>query len=209
MTENAIYTHDDMEAALARKDKEIARLEQLLAAPQPAPSGEAVTVTDAMVEIAARAMHPDAFADYERRLNIKGYGSEEDCRRFADHYDDRPFAQARRALEAALSTLPAAPQGWVQDNAQTFDGADWYWRTMDPDDSGDSPEEALNSGMVGCFVVCEVASSFTGPTRYGFTAPVLDPDSDDEEFVHFATEKEALDAAKARAAAPSKGEAQS
>lgn len=111
MTDNAIYTHDDMEAALARKDKEIARLEQLLAAPQPAPSGEAVTVTDAMVEIAARAMHPAAFADYERRLNIKNYGSEEDCRRFADHYDDRPFAQARRALEAALSTLPVARGG--------------------------------------------------------------------------------------------------
>lgn len=81
-----------------------------------------------------------------------------------------------------------------------FDGADWYWRTMDPDDSGDSPEEAINSGMVGALCVCEIASSFRGPTRYGFVAKVVDPESDDEEFLHFATQQEAIDAAKERIA---------
>jgi hypothetical protein len=84
------------------------------------------------------------------------------------------------------------------DRSQRFEAADWYWRTMDPDDCGDSPEEAINRAMVGQFCVCEIASSFTGPTRYGFIAPVVDPESDDEEFVHFATQQEAIDAAKAR-----------
>jgi len=84
------------------------------------------------------------------------------------------------------------------DRLQRFEAADWYWRTMDPDDCGDSPEEAINRAMVGQFCVCEIASSFTGPTRYGFIAPVVDPESDDEEFVHFATQQEAIDAAKAR-----------
>lgn len=86
------------------------------------------------------------------------------------------------------------------DEATAFDRADWFWRTMDPDDCGDSPEEAINRAMVGRFCVCEIASSYSGPTRYGFIAPVLDPERDDEEFVHFATQQEAIDAAKARAA---------
>jgi len=88
------------------------------------------------------------------------------------------------------------------DRSQRFEAADWYWRTMDPDDCGDSPEEAINRAMVGQFCVCEIASSFTGPTRYGFIAPVVDPESDDEEFVHFATQQEAIDAAKARRTTP-------
>lgn len=85
--------------------------------------------------------------------------------------------------------------------ADAFVKADWFWRTMDPDDCGDSPEEAINRGMVGRFCVCEIASSYTGPTRYGFLAPVLDPESDDEEFVHFATQEEAIAEAKRRAEA--------
>ncbi|ASY56452.1 hypothetical protein [Sinorhizobium sp. CCBAU 05631] len=85
--------------------------------------------------------------------------------------------------------------------AEAFDKADFFWRTMDPDDCGYSPEEALNRGMIGRFCVCEVGSSYTGPTRYGFIAPVLDPESDDEEFLHFATQEEAIAAAKERQAA--------
>lgn len=88
----------------------------------------------------------------------------------------------------------------AREAGQAFDKADWFWRAMDPDDCGDSPEEAINRAMVGRFCVCEIASSYAGPTRYGFIAPVLDPESDDEEFVHFATQQEAIDAAKARAA---------
>lgn len=84
---------------------------------------------------------------------------------------------------------------------KSFDSADWFWRAMDPDDCGDTPSEAINRGMLGRFCVCEIASSFTGPTRYGFIQPVSDPESDEEEFVHFATHQEALDAAiRARAA---------
>lgn len=87
------------------------------------------------------------------------------------------------------------------DEATAFDRADWYWRTMDPDDCGDNPAEAVNRGMVGQFCVCEVASSYEGPTRYGFIAPVLDLESDDEEFLHFASQQEAIDAASERRAA--------
>ncbi len=87
-----------------------------------------------------------------------------------------------------------------KDDADRFNQADWYWRAMDPDDCGDSPSEAINRSMVGLFCVCEIASSYRGPTRYGFIAPVLDPESDDEEFIHFATQQEAMAAAKERAA---------
>lgn len=103
------------------------------------------------------------------------------------------------AAEAEVARLREA-LGIKGDQAASFDSADWFWRTMDPDDCGDRPEEAINRAMVGRFCVCEIASSYTGPTRYGFIAPVLDPDSDDEEFVHFATQQEAIDAANARAA---------
>lgn len=105
---------------------------------------------------------------------------------------------ARDVANAALAT--PAPDA-VQEAAKVFDSADWYWRTMDPDDCGDSPAEAINRSMLGNFCVCEIASSFTGPIRYGFTAPVLDADSDDEEFLHFATRQEAIDAAKERSTA--------
>ena len=86
-----------------------------------------------------------------------------------------------------------------------FDSADWFWRTMDPDDSGDTPEDAVIRGMIGHFCVCEIASSYRGPTRYGFVAPSLDLDDDGTEFVHFATQAEAIDAAKTRAALTGKG----
>ena len=109
---------------------------------------------------------------------------------------------ARAALAAENQRLRDRERVLVEagDQAAAFDRADWFWRAMDPDDCGDSPEEAINRAMVGRFCVCEIASSYSGPTRYGFIAPVLDPESDDEEFVHFATQQEAIDAAKARAA---------
>jgi len=84
--------------------------------------------------------------------------------------------------------------------AEAFDRADYYWRTMDPDDSGDTPEEAISRAMLGRFCVVEMASSYRGPKRYGFVAPTLDPENDDEEFVHFATLEEAMAAATHRAA---------
>ena len=107
----------------------------------------------------------------------------------------------RCTVDAARAILAAPAPDAVQEAARVFDSADWYWRTMDPDDCGDSPEEAISRAMLGNFCICEIASSFTGPIRYGFTAPVLDADSDDEEFLHFATQQEAIDAAKERQAA--------
>lgn len=109
---------------------------------------------------------------------------------------------AQDEMRATVATLTAQVEAMrrAADPAEAFDKADWFWRTMDPDDCGDSPQEAINRAMVGRFCVCEIASSYSGPTRYGFIAPVLDPDSDEEEFVHFATQQEAIDAAKARAA---------
>ena len=107
----------------------------------------------------------------------------------------------RCATDNARAALATPAPDAVQEAARAFDSADWYWRTMDPDDCGDSPNEAISRAMIGNFCVCEIASSFTGPIRYGFTAPVLDADSDDEEFLHFATQQEAIDAARERSAA--------
>lgn len=59
----------------------------------------------------------------------------------------------------------------------------------------------VHRAYFGQFVVCEIASSYRGPTRFGFNAPTLDPESDDEVFLHFETEAEAIDAAKDRIAA--------
>lgn len=108
-------------------------------------------------------------------------------------------ATALRATQPgpASVTLPAEVLRGVVGDHDAFEKADWFWRTMDPDDCGDSPAEALSRAMVGRFCVCEVASSYFGPTRYGFITPVADPESDDEEFVHFATQAEAVEAARA------------
>jgi hypothetical protein len=86
-----------------------------------------------------------------------------------------------------------------QANAATrFEEADFYWRTMDPDDSGEYPQDCINRAGLGLYCVAEIASSFTGPKRFGFVAPVLDIHSDEEEFLHFETQAEALEAAAAR-----------
>ncbi|MDB6178961.1 hypothetical protein PAF17_15830 [Paracoccus sp. Z330] len=114
---------------------------------------------------------------------------------------------AKIATREAIRALSPTPQADpVREAADMFDNADWFWRTMDPDDCGDSPDEAMNRAMVGQYCVCEIASSYTGPVRHGFIAPVLDPESDDDEFLHFATRQEAIDAAKDRRALAQKGE---
>ena len=58
----------------------------LSATPQPAPSGEAVTVTDAQIKAALDGYENSFFTNHQGKLI--------------------------HALQAALSTLPAAPQGW-------------------------------------------------------------------------------------------------
>jgi hypothetical protein len=122
--------------------------------------------------------------------------------RHADGQSSIVSQDDRKALiDGCYDLMLAARQAPVDrraGEAEAFDRADWFWRTMDPDDSGDSPSEALNGGMVGPYCVCEVGSSYAGPTRFGFIAPVLDPESDDEEFLHFATQEEAVSAANDR-----------
>lgn len=116
-----------------------------------------------------------------------------------DGFEHRLVAKFERAEDAAgaVAAHNAALDAAVSE-AAAFDNADWFWRAMDPDDSGPSPSEALNVGMVGRYTICEVACSYSGPTRYGFIASTLDPDSDDEEFLHFATHEEAMIAAGER-----------
>lgn len=114
------------------------------------------------------------------------------------------ISQAIRALaatdpdgSAALNRIKAEA---VKEAFSDFTKADWFWRDLDPDDSGDTPDEAINRGMVGRFTVCHIRSSFTGPDRFCFIAPVLDPESDDEECLCFETEDEAIAAARERSA---------
>lgn len=116
------------------------------------------------------------------------------------------IASAIRALTpadatAALAARDAAMIARGMREDLTFDGADWFWRVMDPDDNGDNPSEAITRGYIGQFTVCEIACSYRGPTRFGFNAPVLDHESDEDEFLHFETQHEAIDAAKDRRAA--------
>jgi hypothetical protein len=56
--------------------------------------------------------------------------------------------------------------------------ADWYWRDLDPDDSGDSIHEAIR--MLGEGVVCHVRSSFLGPDFFAAIVPTLDDNSTEE-----------------------------
>ena len=115
--------------------------------------------------------------------------------------DDRTsLVYAIRAMtdadaRAALDRIKAEA---VKEALSDFAKADWFWRDLDPDDCGDTPEEAINFGMIGQFTVCHIRSSFTGPDRFCFIAPVLDPESDEEECLCFATQEEAIAAAKER-----------
>ena len=135
--------------------------------------------------------------DYER-IHGLDVGSNKACELLASDIETVIAAIAAARAEGVREGMLKAG---VMDPASAFNRADWFWRAMDPDDCGDSPEEAINRAMVGRFCVCEIASSYAGPTRYGFIAPVLDPESDDEEFIHFATQQEAIEEAKRRAAA--------
>ena len=104
----------------------------------------------------------------------------------------------RDALAAHVAAEVAKARAEDAAGLQSFDSADWFWRSMDPDDNADNPAEVIHRAYFGQFTICEIASSYRGPTRFGFNAPVLDPESDDEEFLHFETQEDAMEAAKAR-----------
>jgi len=169
-------------------DKPIGEARPLYTHPTPAPVVPAEGATQAAAEIRELVKCRCNEAYTSRGMHSP------DCNY---HYAE----PAELLIAAALrAQQPAAPVSGVtvQDDASAFDRADWFWRTMDPDDCGDNPAEAINRAMVGQFVVCEIASSYNGPTRYGFIAPVLDLESDEDEFLHFSSQQEAIDAAKDR-----------
>lgn len=127
-------------------------------------------------------------------------------------YMGGPSRQAMKTAEAVAKNIRAmttADAAAALDRIKTeavrgalsdFAKADWFWRDLDPDDSGDTPDEAINAGMVGRFTVCLIRSAFTGPDRFCFISPVLDPESDDEECLCFRTEDEAIAAVEERLA---------
>lgn len=97
-----------------------------------------------------------------------------------------------------LYAHPPQPRETVAE-ADQFDRADWFWRDLDPDDSGDCPGNALQ--FHPDLTVSLIHSSYRGPCRWVFRAEVLDPDSNDTEVLHFDKRDEAMAAAQERAAA--------
>jgi hypothetical protein len=96
------------------------------------------------------------------------------------------FPAMKGALEAAEAVrLKAEP--------------DWYWRQIDPDDAGDSINEALR--FVGEGLVCHLGSSYVGPSFFAAMVPVLDLESDDTEEITADTEDECVRLVKERYAA--------
>jgi hypothetical protein len=87
--------------------------------------------------------------------------------------------RARAALEAIAPAIRAEALEEERKRFKDPRAADWYWRDLDPDDSGYSINEAIH--MMGEGVVCHVRSSFTGPDFFAAIVPVLDADSDDTE----------------------------
>lgn len=136
------------------------------------------------------------------RLNALIAAAYEDA---AQRAEDRGAATTADAIRArvpadAQAALDRMKREAVKEALSDFEKADWFWRELDPDDCGDTPDGAINRGMVGRFTVCHIRSSFKGPDRFCFIAPVLDPESDDEECLCFETEDEAIAAAKERRA---------
>lgn len=117
----------------------------------------------------------------------------------ACRFDEAEAEDIRARTPAdARAALDRIKRDAVKEALSDFSKADWFWRDLDPDDCGDTPNEAINAGIIGCFTVCHIRSSFTGPDRFCFIAPVLDPESDEEECLCFATQEEAIAAAKER-----------
>lgn len=68
---------------------------------------------------------------------------------------------------------------------------DWYWCQIDPDESGDSPHEAMHMHRPRLTPV-ELGSSYVGPVLWGVMSPPLPDADDDGETDHvFSTREEA------------------
>jgi hypothetical protein len=96
--------------------------------------------------------------------------------------------------DAEIDRLRAEVERLKSDRASAE--PDWFWRDLDPDDSGDTVEEALRYMPQG--VVCHIRSSYIGPSFFAATAPVLDADSDDQEYIRADTEEECRALVRAR-----------
>jgi hypothetical protein len=89
------------------------------------------------------------------------------------------MAAMRAALEAVMPMIRAEVLEEQRKRFTDPHAADWYWRDLDPDDSGDSISEAIY--ITGEGVVCHVRPSFMGPSFFAAIVPVLDTESNDTE----------------------------
>jgi hypothetical protein len=104
----------------------------------------------------------------------------------------KDILDALEADEARVKELEEAMK--PKTTAEAFDHADWYWSVHDPDDSDTNPYNICH--QMGEYIVREIASSYSGPTRFAFIAPV--DGSDDAEIFHFETREKAVEDARAR-----------
>lgn len=105
----------------------------------------------------------------------------------------------RAALEAVAADIRNAALEEARMRRSKPGMADWFWRDLDPDDSGDSIHEAIH--RMGEGVVCAVSSSFRGPSFFAAIVPTLNPDSDDTDEVIATTAAECARLVKERYAA--------
>lgn len=106
-------------------------------------------------------------------------------------------SEAKKAMDGAYSlgleagrkeagAEIAKLQAEIERLTKRVEEPDWFWRELDPDDSGVTIEEALRH--VGEGLVCAINSSFRGPVFFAAVVPVLDPESDDTEVIQAKTE---------------------
>lgn len=126
-----------------------------------------------------------------------------------DGAEDWTARDAIRFADATLDALPALRSlmeevKWLREQLNAVKNAepDWWWRDLDPDDSGQDPGEAINNWPVG--TVHLLRSSFQGPEKYAVEVPIPHPEYDDTETLLFDTEEEAKAVAKERLAALSR-----
>ena len=115
-----------------------------------------------------------------------------------DNIDPRRylFEQARAALtatgltEAQLEGLANGTMVVRSAHKAPIGDGDWFWRQMDPDDSGDSIHEALRH--VPDFVVCHMGASYSAGDFFAARVPTLSDDDDDTEELIAETEQECI-----------------
>lgn len=136
-------------------------------------------ITQDLVELVAKAIHDDA-------IKIGEADPDEVSMDYCQSY-------ARAAIQA-ISPFAHEPLG----KAELRGEPDWWYRDLDPDECGYSPHEALR--WTRDYRVDMLHSSYRGPTKFAFRAPVIG-DPDEDEVLLFDTEEEALAAAEERYAA--------